>query len=524
VTRRPRHKDLFDACAQASSSLERLRLFLEGGADPSRLYHATVEGHGRDRIDALTHHLLFGAGDPAVLALLIEAGGDPRRATPRFGLTPLHIAVQQGLQEAAVFLLGCGVEVDSLDKGYSTALHYAAQHDAVEIVRLLLDRGADPRRSQWRMSDAATPAAIAASRGAVASLELILAASDDPNLPGLGAPPIHCAVDAETMSCLARHRADLDVVHDGVTALMAAAAKNQVRRAGDLLDAGAGIDVMADGRASLHVAVAAQHGDMVRLLLERGADPQLVAADGRSALEQARSTNPLLAHLFGDPSGIPRRRPTQLAELLLGQKRELKIGEEAFGSRSHDALTHRHPAFTKPGSHTVSVGWAGERCAWLLLFGGTRAFTLEAALSDALSDLGCKPYDRGEAAALLRVNEVSLVRRVTEVTPTKRQIGTMVTQFLLDGGKFERGDREGYSGYEGVNGKIRHYEGYPGMTREEEREFWIAAPTFAATIGDEYRLVDGLVASDERHRWLLFRALQQAGYDSVRALLEADGP
>lgn len=516
MARAPQHKKLFEACAGQPSDLQALLALIDAGADPTRRYQASV-GPGRDDIDALYRHLLDGSGDPAVLALLIDAGADPVRATPRYGLTPLHAAAQRGLTKAVSFLLQGGAPVDVLDKGSSTALHYAAERDAVEVVRVLLAAGANPRRSHWRISPAATPVAIAASVGAIASLEVLLSSGVDPNWPGLGAPPIHCATESRAMVCLARHGADLDVAYRDNTALMAAASSNQVERVDGLLDAGARIDAMAAGRSPLHVAVQAQHPQMVRLLVGRAADPNL-GADGRTALELARETNPLIACLLGENTGVPRERPATLVRLLLAQKSELRFGDEGFEFLGGDSFGHRHPAFETPGWHAVSVGWAAERCAWLLCFGGKRAAALEAALSEVLRDLGCEPYRVGEAVILLRDNEAALVELVTD-EPTPAQVGDVVTQFLLDGGKFERGGREGYSGCEGRDGSIRHYDGYPGMTREEESEWWESAAAYSKGIRRNFRVVDGLVVSDPRHAQLLRSALVKSGRDSVRSWL-----
>ena len=60
--------------------------------------------------------------------------------------TPLYLAVQQGSEAAAARLLEACAEVDAVDKDGSTPLMLAARKGRLELVRLLLDAGADPAR------------------------------------------------------------------------------------------------------------------------------------------------------------------------------------------------------------------------------------------------------------------------------------------------------------------------------------------------------------------------------------------
>ena len=60
------------------------------------------------------------------------------------GLTPLHGAAATGSVEIAEYLLTKGAIIDIPNKSEGTALYMAAEEDETEVVKFLLDRGADP--------------------------------------------------------------------------------------------------------------------------------------------------------------------------------------------------------------------------------------------------------------------------------------------------------------------------------------------------------------------------------------------
>jgi len=70
------------------------------------------------------------------------------------GGTPLHVAAFEGHLEVMKLLLDRGADVNGVAFNNSTALHWAAGAGQVEAARLLLDRGADPnhRSSTWASS------------------------------------------------------------------------------------------------------------------------------------------------------------------------------------------------------------------------------------------------------------------------------------------------------------------------------------------------------------------------------------
>jgi ankyrin repeat protein len=107
--------------------------------------------------------------------------GDPTSATAYSGdgFTALHFAAFFGEPDAAGLLLERGAEVDALGRGWmtGTALHSAASRLQSEVVRILLEAGANP---DVRQSAGWTPLHAAAMNGDLASLDLLLGAGADP--------------------------------------------------------------------------------------------------------------------------------------------------------------------------------------------------------------------------------------------------------------------------------------------------------------------------------------------------------
>ena len=258
----------------------------------------------------------------SLLAALVVAGAAPVRAAT------LIDAVKAGDVAIVRTLLADGVSVQTAETDGTTALHWAAHHDRLEIAGLLLDAGA--------AVDAAnrygvTPLALASVNGSTPMIARLLEVGAEPNLPNPeGETPLMTAArtgNAASIGTLLEHGAEVDAVEAwrGQTALMWATAQNQAEAVEALLAAGADpnarsgrgftpvlfaareghVDVLdalvragahvddalpSNGMSALVLAVYNAQYDFAKALLDLGADPD-AAGNGWTALHQVVWTN-----------------------------------------------------------------------------------------------------------------------------------------------------------------------------------------------------------------------------------------
>lgn len=95
------------------------------------------------------------------------------------GFTALHFAAFFGRPDAAALLIERGAEVDAFGRGWmtGTAMHSAVSRRHADVVRVLLDAGANPN---VRQSAGWTPLHAAAMNGDLTSVELLLDSGADP--------------------------------------------------------------------------------------------------------------------------------------------------------------------------------------------------------------------------------------------------------------------------------------------------------------------------------------------------------
>lgn len=130
---------------------------------------------------------------------LLEAGAIPN--TPQvFSESPLHVAAALGKAQIIKLLLDYGAEVRvQCGSDKSTALHLAAEDGNAESTKLLLDAGAKIMAQNYKLQ---TPLHLAALSQCAETLELLLKRGADPNVKDKdGRTPLHCAIVKVSRSC-----------------------------------------------------------------------------------------------------------------------------------------------------------------------------------------------------------------------------------------------------------------------------------------------------------------------------------
>jgi cytohesin len=214
-------------------------LLIAKGADPN----APDAGHSTPLYWAAA------MGRKDVVELLLDKGANPN-ARCFLGRTPLDLPAARGDQDTVALLLAKGADVQARDKGGSTVLHYAAQGSSTDLVKLLLDKGVDPNAKNGM---ACTPLHFASIYGRADNAEALLAKGADPKaVDQLGRQPLHCAAFGMGRAFDAQ--------------------------AGRMPEGKTLVGEMAKGRAQI-----------VKMLLDRGVDPNAKDAKGNTPLSLASS-------------------------------------------------------------------------------------------------------------------------------------------------------------------------------------------------------------------------------------------
>jgi len=242
------------------------RLLLERGADPNdgeAVYHSPE------------------TRDNAAMKLLVETG----KVTPE-NLSLMLIRKHDWHDyEGVKYLLERGVDAISLH-------HAIARNNSQEIIELLLDHGADPRGQK----DGATGIERAARKGRGDLLKLFAERGFPIALEGVDRLIAACALDdARTIREIREREPQLvrELLAQGPTLLAEFAGTWNTAGVRQLLDLGVPVNAryegdgyfdIANASTALHVAAWQSRPDLVRLLIEHGADVKARDGKGRTPL------------------------------------------------------------------------------------------------------------------------------------------------------------------------------------------------------------------------------------------------
>ena len=216
----------------------------------------------------------------AMLERLLAAGADPNAATS-MGETLLMTCAGTGAAEAVAMLLERGANVNAREASYGqTALMRAAARDDPEVVRLLLAHGAD---IQARSTTYLLPVSLGNPLDDVGGGAVMV--------PQRGYTPLLFAARhgrVENVRLLLDAGADVnEAAPTGESALVVASFSGQGPVAALLLDRGADPNDQGAGYTPLHTAVVRGDLELVEALCARGADPNARLAEGSQQRREA---------------------------------------------------------------------------------------------------------------------------------------------------------------------------------------------------------------------------------------------
>jgi ankyrin repeat protein len=307
--------------AAANGHAEVVKLLLQRGADAT-----IVNDWG-----AIPLSSACAGGHLGVVQLLLEHQGlQALGMTPSTRLTPLHHAARKGREDMVKFLLSKGADANSQREDGWTPFMEASSHGHVGVARMLLEH-MEVQDIDSRDKYGQTALFHAAGGGHEDMVALLLSKGANATIqPDEGwGPPLEQAMaegHVGVVRLLLEHMGsqDIDTRDDeGETALFHAAGKGHEDMVAFLLSKGANATIKSDegvtplmqasiegrvgvarllfehmggqglttqdneGMTALHHAVSQGHDDMVSFLLAKGADPNITALDGRTALARA---------------------------------------------------------------------------------------------------------------------------------------------------------------------------------------------------------------------------------------------
>ncbi len=357
--------DIADA-AMARDTAAVKKLLKEGG---------DVNGAQGDGMTAL--HWAALNGDAELASMLLYAGANVGAKTRLGGYTPLHLAAQVGHASVIAPLVASGAPVGALTATGATALMQAAHSGSVESVRILIENGADPNIKETANGQTALMFAAASDRvdvvklllqrgadiGATSRVEDFSALTMSSEVDQNGVPRQAPAAQKGDVPGVTRpfNYNELIGKHGGLSALHFAARQGAITTAEALLAAGADINQRCAGDKTTPIIVAAVNGhfDLVSMLLDKGADPNLVSESGMFPLYavinvqwQPRSFYPQ-----------PRAYLQQKTDYLTLMKKLLDKGADP------NARIYRKPWFTEYNFELLRTDDSGATAFWRAAWG-----------------------------------------------------------------------------------------------------------------------------------------------------------
>ena len=218
-------------------------------------------------------------GQEKTVNLLLSKGADPHLKN-FMGRNLLHAAAEGGNSSIVMRALSCDIDINSKDDCSATPLIIAVKQNHIEIVKYLLQKGADISLTTEDKKRNALH--IASQEGSVAVIEMLLSYDLRPDSrDGEGNTPLVCAAacgQIEAVNCLLKHGADpLLKGQDGRNLLHFAAQSGNVIIIETMLSKGLDVDSRGEtlGLTPLMVSIKYDKLEAAKYLLEKGANVSL---------------------------------------------------------------------------------------------------------------------------------------------------------------------------------------------------------------------------------------------------------
>lgn len=220
-------------------------------------------------------------GNIEIVQTLIAAGANVNRG---FDELPLHTAAEEGHLEVVRLLLDAGANVEGYEEDAWTALMAASEAGHLSVVKLLVERGADV--NAWSQGE--TPLMLAAS-GVHREIYQFLYPLVDDEIRAIGDRDAEKAM-ARTLKRRSREQ------NKAVEKLIDAAIDGNLKQVKQLIASGVDVNAIAScDRTALSLAIQGGQIPVIQALLDAGADPNLAdetddSLAANSPLMEAAST------------------------------------------------------------------------------------------------------------------------------------------------------------------------------------------------------------------------------------------
>jgi ankyrin repeat protein len=245
--------------------------------------HADVNAPQEDGTTALLWAVR--SNDEATVSLLLAAGGSPMAAN-RYGVKPLSLAALNGNAAITEALLKAGADANTANPEGETALMTASRSGSLDVVKMLLVHKADPNAKEKWLQETALMWAAAENHADVVTALLAAGAAIDQK---------SWVTDTPILGFPESGGPNTPFPRGGWTALMYAARQNGKDAIRVLLEKGANPNLQdPQGATAMELAIINLHYDAAAAILDKGGDPNISDETGMSPLYAVVNMNTLI--------------------------------------------------------------------------------------------------------------------------------------------------------------------------------------------------------------------------------------